>query len=65
MLWEHSEQVHEGRDVSYTMQATGFFSEPLTREIDEAVRIFNTTNAINRRNEQKKTAIPKATFERQ
>ena len=65
VLWEHSESVHEGRDVSYTMRATGFFSEPLTRQIDEAVRIFNTTNAINRRNEWKKTAIPKATFERQ
>ena len=65
VLWEHSESVHEGWQIKYRMQATGYFSEPLTRQINEAVRIFNTTNNMNRKNEWKKTAIPKATFERQ
>ena len=42
-----------------------FFKDPLTRQINEAVRIANTTNNMNRKNAWKKTAVPLTTFVRQ
>ena len=47
------------------LQATGFFKDPLTRQINESVRIANTTNNMNRKNAWKKTAVPLDTFIRQ
>ena len=65
VLWEHSQSAHEGQQIDYTMQATGFFKDPLTRQINESVRIANTTNNMNRKNAWKKTAVPLTTFVRQ
>ena len=65
VLWEHCESEHEGRQISFKMEATGFFREPLSRQVDEAVRIYNAPNNLNRRNEWRKTAVPRAMYERQ
>ena len=62
VLWDHCKSQHEGQMVSFTMKATGYFREALTRQIDEAVRIFHTSNAMNRKGEWRKTAVPKATY---
>ena len=65
VLWEHCEVVHEGRDVGFKMKAAGYYKEPLTRQVNEAVRIFNGPNTMNRKNEWRKTAVPRAIFEKQ
>ena len=39
-LWEHSRDVHEGRDVEYGCRVTGTFGRDiLARQLDEALRI--------------------------
>jgi hypothetical protein len=41
-LWKHAQMSHQGRlDVSYSMKVEGCFRDPLTRQVDEAVRIAN------------------------
>ena len=65
VLWEHCQLVHEGRDVGFKMKAAGYYKEPLTRQVNEAVRIFNGPNTMNRKNEWRKTAVPRAIFEKQ
>ena len=47
------------------MQSTGYFKEPLTRQIDEAVRIYHAKDVMNRKGEWKKTAVPRATYARE
>ena len=42
-----------------------FFREPLSRQVDEAVRIYNALNSLNRKNEWRKTAVPRVMNERQ
>ena len=64
VLWEHCESVHEGREVGFRMQATGYYRDPLSRQINEAVRIYNANNVMNRRNEWRRTAVSRATYER-
>ena len=65
VLWTHCVSQHEGQMVTFAMKATGYFMEPLTRQIDEAVRIYHTKNAMNRKGEWRKTAVPRATYARE
>ena len=64
VLRSHCVEKHDGDNVLFQMKATGYFCEPLTRQGEEAVRIFHTRNPINRKGEWKKTAIPRATYAR-
>ena len=65
VLWTHCAEKHDGEVTPFQMKATGFFSDPLTRQIEEAVRIFHTRNTINRKGEWRKTAIPRASYARE
>ena len=42
------------------MKATGYFTEPMTRQINEAVRIHHSTDTMNRKGEWKRIAVPQA-----
>ena len=64
-LWTHCEAKHNGDATQFKMKATGYFLDPPTRQIEEAVRICHTKNAINRKGEWKKTAVPRATYWRE
>ena len=65
VLWSHCVDKHNGSNVHFKMKATGYFVDPLTRQVEEAVRLFHTSNSINRKGEWKKTAIPRATYARE
>ena len=65
VLWSHSTTCHQGNIPSYSMKATGYFTEPMTRQIDEAVRIHHSTNLMNRKGEWKRVAVPRAQFIRE
>ena len=65
VLWNHGVDNHNGQKTSFTMKACGYFAEPLSRQINEAVRIHNTPNIMNRRGEWKKTVVPQAHFIRE
>ena len=62
VLWNHCLNDHNGEQAAFTMKACGYFSEPLSRQIHEAVRIHNAVNIMNRRGEWKKTAVSQAHF---
>ena len=64
VLWNHSTTCHNGEETSYSMKATGYFKEPLTRQIDEAVRIYQCSHLMNRKGEWRKTAVPRLQFTR-
>ena len=65
VLWNHCETEHDGIKMQFQMKATGYFTDPLTRQIDEAVRIHHTRKSMNRRGEWRKTAVPRVTFVRE
>ena len=67
VLWLHCVAEHDGASVQFKMKTTGYFADPRTRQdfVEEAVRIFHTSNPINRKGEWKKTAIPRATYVRE
>ena len=65
VLWSHCVDIHDGAKVQFKMKAPGYFADPLTQQVEEAVRIFHTSNHINRKGEWKKTAIPRATYARE
>ena len=65
VLWNHSTTCHGGRETKYTMKATGYFMDPLTRQINEAVRIHHSSNTLNRKGEWRKTAVPQAQYIRE
>ena len=65
VLWSHCLNDHNGRETAFTMKASRYFTEPLSRQIHEAVRIHNAVNTMNRRGEWKKTAVSKAHFIRE
>ena len=45
-LWKHAQMVHGGSlEVSYSMKVEKCFSDPLTRQVNEAVRIANCDSA--------------------
>ena len=62
VLWSHCVSEHTGQEAAFTMKASGYFVDPLSRQINEAVRIRNSTNTMNRRGEWKKTAVFQARF---
>ena len=64
VLWAHCATEHNGTMVQFTMEATGYFQEPLTRQINEAVRIYHSSRIMNRKGEWKKTAVPRANYTR-
>ena len=64
VLWNHCMNEHDGQEATFTMKASGYFAEPLSRQIHEAVRIHNSTNTMNRRGEWKKAAVSQARFVR-
>ena len=65
VLWSHCVSQHNGEIMTFAIRSTGYFREPLTRQIDEAVRIFHSKNLMNRRGEWRKTAVPRATYARE
>ena len=65
VLWAHCESHHDGEIIPFTMKATGSFKDPLTRQINEAVRIYHAKNPMNRKGEWRKTAVPRATYSRE
>ena len=53
-LWKHAQMTHSGSlDVSYSMKVVRYFKEPLTRQVNEAVRIANcgATSQLNSKTE--------------
>ena len=65
VLWNHCVTHHQGEETPFTMKATGYYTEPLTRQINEAVRIHHCTNLMNRKGEWRKTAAPRPQFIRE
>lgn len=65
VLWAHCVTCHGGEVVPFRMKATGYFMEPLTRQVDEAVRIHCCTNLMNRKSEWRKAAVPRAAYIRE
>jgi hypothetical protein len=65
VLWAHCVSKHGEEMVNFEMKATGYFTEPLTRQINEAVRIYHTENKMNRKGEWRKAAVPRATYARE
>ena len=56
-LWKHAQMTHSGSlDVSYSMKVVRYFKEPLTRQVNEAVRIANcgASTKLNSNKEQTK-----------
>ena len=41
-LWKHQTNFHPGLQPTYNMRALKFFKDPLTRQINEGVRINNS-----------------------
>ena len=53
-LWKHAQVAHGGSStVSYSMRVVKSFKDPLTRQINEAVRISNckSTTQLNSKTE--------------
>ena len=53
-LWKHAQMVHGGNtSVSYSMKVVKCFKDPLSRQINEAVRIdnCNATTQLNSKTE--------------
>ena len=65
VLWAHCVSHHNGEIVPFQMKAKRFFMDPLTRQVEEAVRIFHSKKTMNRRGEWKKIAVPRATYSRE
>ena len=46
-LWKHAQNRHEGRtDVNYSMKVVSQFRDPLTRQVNEGVRINRSTAEV-------------------
>ena len=46
-LWKHVQNRHEGRtDVNYSMKVASHFRDPLTRQVNEGVRINRSTAEV-------------------
>ena len=53
-LWKHSQLEHQGSlDVSFSMKVVRYFREPLTRQVNEAVRIskYGAATQLNSKTE--------------
>ena len=64
-LWAHCVTEHNGTIVPFQMKASQFFMDPLTRQVEEAVRIFHCKKTMNRKGEWKKIAVPRMTYTRE
>ena len=67
VLWLHSLHHHQGReDVTYRMRTTGFYSDPLDRQLQERVNITNFQGPIlmNRRNEMGGVRVERTRYRR-
>lgn len=64
-LWSHCVSDHNGQVATFSMRACGFFNEPLTRQINEAVRIHSNPNNMNRKGEWRIPATSQAQFVRE
>ena len=49
VLWSHCISDHDGQEPSFSMKACGYFNDPLTRQINESVRIHTSPNSMNRK----------------
>ena len=63
-LYKHDQTAHQGETAIYSYEATRFFQDPLTRQIDEGVRINrsltdSTCNLMNSRAEFRQGAVPR------
>ena len=65
VLWNHCVTVHNEQMTTFSMKATGYFTDALTRQINEAVRIQHCKRSMNRKGEWRKAAVPHALFIRQ
>ena len=65
VLWTHCLARHQGQLVPFCMRASRYFVEPLSRQVDEAVRIFHSKNLMNRKGEWKKTAVARPQYLRE
>ena len=65
VLWNHCIKAHGKQETTFRMKASGYFTDPLTRQIDEAVRIHNSPNLMNRKGEWKKAAVPQPLYIRE
>ena len=41
-LYEHCVEKHDGQDIKFECKVTGVFKDPLSRQLDEALRIQRT-----------------------
>ena len=65
-MWRHCIDAHESRKVEFSMQQTGAFSSPLTRQVTEAVQIYTFKGDIqNSKTEWRQPALAKPVFVRE
>ena len=62
-LYEHMETSHENESVKFDYVPHKFFSDPLTRQIDEGIKIkvdlARATNVMNSKSEIKQGVVPR------
>ena len=60
-LHEHCMEEHEGRPAEFKMKVTGTYrKDPLKRQISESIRIEETQNLLNRKDEWRQLKLPRA-----
>ena len=66
VLYKHKQLEHADEDVDYTMEITGVFKDALTRQADEAVRIYSRKNEelLNSKSEFNRPPIARIVVER-
>ena len=67
-MYKHMSNFHPGQEPNFITKATKFFSGPLTRQINEGVRINNTKSSpgmlMNSKAEFHQGAVARVTVER-
>ena len=67
-LLKHMAVFHPGEEPSFDIRAVGFFKEPLTRQINEGVRINNTKAhagyLMNSKSEHRQGEVPRVIMTR-
>ena len=64
-LYKHYKQAHNNKEPQYTMTVTGTYSDALTRQISEAVKINSVpeiSNRLNNKEEWGRSRIPRASL---
>ena len=64
-LWKHCVEEHNSEEVKFSMKVTGSHRTPLTRQIQESVKIENSTANIlmNSKSEYNGSRIPRVVIE--